>query len=968
MKAPAPPPSSQRRNVAILFCDLCDSTLISGNLEPEQFAALLESLRGIFDAVVDRHGGLIVRIDGDGLLCVFGYPQPRDDAGRRATEAALDLHDAVAALDQSFGFPGVVVRLHSGIHAGTVLVREGDLVRGRVELLGDATNLAARLCDAAEADQILVSQASLGGDLHLFEIGAERAVSVKGRSAPLEALLVTGRAAVGNRFGARLRRGASPFSGRQDALAVLRQHLGAAVRGGQCQVLVWGEPGIGKSRLLREFLAEAAAAGCAVHQGYCEAYLGARPLQPFEQIAQSLRHGAALAGGDLSAQVLDWARAPPDRPAVLAIDDWQWADDASHMLLGEVLRCRREGLLVVLASRPEGAAPAIEDGIAAIKLGPLSPDESDQIITGLLRSADPFRIERIRDLAGGSPLYIEELCHTQSARLPGQGAPAGNDAGAWLEALVHKRFFRLPEDQADLVRAAAVIGHMVPLALFSGVTGVAEDDPVLAALSESDFLHRGEVDGIMRFKHALTRDAIYRTIGLDQRRQLHARVGEELERLAASAGEAGLVDALAWHHAACGSAEKAIGYAIKAGDLAMTAGALDRAQAQYRLGLEQLGVGGGGSELHRSLIGRFGRASVVDPAHEQLPVLEAAAAIARAAGDEEGLLLAEYWLGSINYGLGNAAASIHHLEAARAMLDAAARPGFTAQLLGNLGQSHAIASNYAQAKALLSQSIAAKEAASAGREPATGLAYAYASRAYVEAVQGHFSEAHLGFAAAMAALKGTFHPLIASIQSLRALGLICEHEFEASLPFIREAIEVSLLTRARYLTMSCRAVEDYALWVLSRDQRHVEALSSRIAWLTGSASRQRLSNYHGWLAEMAAETGETQRALDHYEAACRRADEGDRLGEGTACRAIARLAVQGRTPFEPRHYLDRAYASARLREAPREQFETDLCAADVFALQGDHAMAEACRARAHAGFAALGMQRRLAALTAPAGS
>ena len=99
---------------------------------------------------------------GDGMLALFGYPEPGEDDGRRAVEAALDLHDKVHRLGNEMRWGGTSLRLHSGIHAGLVLLIEGDRISGRFEVVGDATNIASRLCALAGEGQILVSEATLG--------------------------------------------------------------------------------------------------------------------------------------------------------------------------------------------------------------------------------------------------------------------------------------------------------------------------------------------------------------------------------------------------------------------------------------------------------------------------------------------------------------------------------------------------------------------------------------------------------------------------------------------------------------------------------------------------------------------------------------------------------------------------------------------------------------------------------------
>lgn len=957
-------PQRERRNLTILFADLCDSTGLAGKMEPELYAGLLARLRDLQTSIIRRHGGLVVRIDGDGMTCVFGYPVALEDAGRRATEAALDMHAAVARPDLAPA--GRPIGMHSGIHAGVVLVSEGDLVRGSIEILGDATNVAARLCDAAAAGEIIVSQSCLGSDRHFFVTGPEREVSVSSRAQSILALTVIGRSTVATRYGTRHQRGLTPFCGRKQELAQLHTELdacaGPALRSaGERRVALEGPAGIGKTRLLSEFLDQAERRGVGVWRGYCEAYLGSRPLQPFEQIVDAMAGGNVGATPDAATDVARymqrWAQDLAE-PTILAIDDWQWADDATHTLLGEVARLAQARLLILLASRVE-STPAPDDGQGlVIVVGPLSDSEAEWAIDGLLNTGDPFQAERIRKLAGGSPLFIEELCQASTASILASDPASDN---AWLDSLVQARFDALAPEPAQLVRVASVIGHMIPTALFAALTGIGPNHALLAELGASDFLYPGEIERTLRFKHALTRDAIYRIIGLEERQRLHALVAERLEAFADQDGEAEYVDALAYHHAACGHDERAIHYAVKAGDRAMTVAALDRAQAHYRLALDLASRCSLVASELTSLIGKFGRAAVVDPSAEQMSVLEAASRLARVTGNQDGVTLAEYWLGSIHYGLGNAGDSIRHLEVAHAAIAPGSRPGFVAQLLGNLGQSHAIASNYAEAKRYLDESVALKRAAGSKDVASTGMAYSIASRAYLDAVQGDFATADAGFAAALAALHGTHHPIVSSIHALWALACTVRYEFADCLRHIGEAIEVGAQSRARYLVVSCRAVENYADWSLSPEPRFVEALIANTAWQVASNSRQRLSNNFGWLTTMMVAAGRDAEVRRYFEAACQRADAGDRLGEGDACRAMARLVAR-HDPGQVQPLLDRAYRSADIRAAPRERYETEVCAGELLLAQGKAAAGQDLVDRAITGFRALGMTRRLAAI------
>lgn len=511
-------PRQKRRIVTLLFADLCDSTGIAAGLEPEQFAHLLEQIRMIAHRVIPAHGGEIIRVDGDGMLCIFGYPQTFENAGRRATEAALDMHAAVTALDVAFAPPDRPLRLHSGIHAGMVLLRGGDIICGKYEVLGDATTVAARLCDAAGAGEILVGDDTLGGERHFFRTGTNRAIRLAGRKGLLGSWPVIGRSNVASRFESRERARLTPVQGRDAERMIFLDWLNAGSAPGTV-MLIHGPAGIGKSRFARQMSEEAAALGWRVTHGYCESYLSARPLQPFHQIAE------ALAGPSPAEGQLDIA--------------------ALNTRLGSL-------------------------GKVVLKL-----------------SAD--------------------------------------------------------------------IGHMVPVWLIEALLGQSLDQPVLARLEAADFLFAGETVDTYRFKHGLTRDALYASIGLVERKSLHGNVLAALEDAIANRGKQTLLDGLAYHAVASGDVGKGLPYAIAAGDAALAASAPDRAQAHYRSAIDIIPLLADSEAMRAagwSLLNKFGLACIVDPAAEQLPVLKQVEAILRAHGTERDAMRSAYWLGSIAYGLG----------------------------------------------------------------------------------------------------------------------------------------------------------------------------------------------------------------------------------------------------------------------------------------------------------------------------
>src|SRR4029453_1998582 len=161
---------SQRRYLAVLFSDLSDSARLAASMEAEDLSDLLGQLRRGYEDIIPRHGGIIVQIRGDGLLASFGYPEAHEDDGRRATEAALDLHEFVRRIPLDHSLRTLPpLSLHTGIHSGLVLLADGDDVHGRLDLLGNSVNVAARLADVAQHDEIIVSEETLGAESHFYE-------------------------------------------------------------------------------------------------------------------------------------------------------------------------------------------------------------------------------------------------------------------------------------------------------------------------------------------------------------------------------------------------------------------------------------------------------------------------------------------------------------------------------------------------------------------------------------------------------------------------------------------------------------------------------------------------------------------------------------------------------------------------------------------------------------------------------
>jgi tetratricopeptide (TPR) repeat protein len=611
----------------------------------------------------------------------------------------------------------------------------------------------------------------------------------------------------------------------------------------------------------------------------------------------------------------------------------------------------------LLASREPNPRLSAAEPIGIIEMPPLSAGEAQAAIAALLPTPDAFLASRIGEESGGSPLFLEELCH---ASLRGTGDAARTERNGWLDMMIQARFAQLPAEQAMLVRAASVIGHMVPSWLFSAMTGVEPGDAVVAELATADFLFPGDVGGTLRFKHGITRDAIYRTIGLKERQALHKRVVEAISSEAERSGEQPLLDALAYHYAASGDTARAVPYAMRAGDAALSAGALDRAQAHYRAAFETVaaqGDGGPYADQIWPLVNKYGLACIVDPAPDQLPVMREMAQRLQTLGNAAALVRSEYWIGAIAYGLGEGKQSVVHLNAALRAATELGQTRFIPQIEVKLAQSLFAAGRYDEADALFGR-VLTEIADEMSRTDNETYVYALCCHGFLYADQGDFAGAERRYAAAETVRGSATPPMLASYLTQKSAVCLFRGDWREGLAHARHCLDASGQTRARYQAMMSNALGAYAQWQLDRDPRAVETLLGAARWFAAGASQQRTSLVHGWLADIMAETGRADLARHYAALAIARARRaGDRLGEAMAYRAVARLAARQGNAGRADRYLAAAYRSAAFRTSPREDAQTRLCEAELALAAGDRARAEPLLAAARSAFAAMDMPR-----------
>jgi tetratricopeptide (TPR) repeat protein len=956
-----------RRYLTVLFSDLSASTSISGCLHHEYYSELMDEVGRLYERITDSHGGIVAQISGDGLLALFGYPEVREGDARRAVAAALDLHRKVEELERSQQWAGIRLRLHSGIHSGLVLLHKGDAVRGRFEVRGRATNVARHLCNLAQSGEVVVSAATLGPERRFFDTRDCGQLCVDRDQATIAALAVLAPAAGGPVSFAPRGYEATRFVGRAAECGILRRLVEGARSGSAACVLIEGPPGIGKTRLADEAVRAAEDRGCDVHRAACEA--AAEPLQPFLQILRSLlalhRAGRGSDGAPSIQQALaldpslaaheqtvsrllspgpqvPGPQAAPAlaalllaaaarRPQIFFVDDWHLADGASREVLGHLRRIGGAGILGILTARPRPAGEQAIGDLDVIPLGPLTEGEVGEAAAGLLGFCDPFTVAGLCASSGGNPLFLEELCHSIAG---GDRAEHLNGGSPWLDLLIAARVARLPPAEAELVKVAAVIGNVFPMWLLEEVSGYGADDAAVTDLAAQDLLFRIERGRALRFKHGVVREAIYNAVGLYERRALHLRIAQALKEHALAAGEEEPFEALAYHYGAAEDAPATAHYAELAGDKAMAASALDRAQAHYRDALSALDRMTPCDEISYRwgrIAQRFGRAGVFDPARDQLPLFERAMELAVGRGDAAALAWAQYWRGYINYALGEPAAAIASWERAGEAAASVRDDRLVVQIRGALGQARAAACQYDQALPLLDEAIEVKKHHSEPGRPPIGVAYSLSCKAFVLGDMGRFSEARACFEEALAAIGGAGHQVEVSVLNQYSAVCLWERRFDAALGLAQAGARVAERVHSHYSHAMSRALGAFARWSMERDPAALETMVEATSWLEARGRGQFTSLNYGWLAEAMVAEGRIAEGRRFAAGALARARKGDRLGEAMASRAMARAAAAAKWRRGPDHYLQRASAAAELRRSAHERAATERCRRELSA-------------------------------------
>ena len=636
--APSPPASehSERRPLTVMFIDLENSTAIGERLDPEDMLDLIRAYRSFCGSAIDRFGGTVARFVGDGILTYFGYPVAHENDPERAVRAALQIAQGISGLATSAAAP-LTVRI--GIATGSAVI--GDLDAGgltdRAGATGSVLNLAARLQSIARPNGIVMGEQTHARIQALFECEPLGSVELSGFSAPRLPWRVLG---VRQQAAGAATWPAHPtaFHGRTPELAVLRAELARAADGQGRAVLVIGEPGIGKSRLVERLVTGHLPSGTLLIRLAASAFDEDRPLgpvinhirvtaglDPADERPALLRKISAILAGDAGQRkralpVLAGLAGLPinlpvqpqlspeelrrqtvailveqllavsaRQPVCLVMEDLHWLDPTTDELLDAILQQIKQAPLLLLLTARDTIERAWTEraGLTVLRLDRLSRPDVAAMLADLFGEAAPARdlLDRVIHRTDGVPLFVEEVARALLERRaePGQQPrPAAELAEAIPASLQESLAARLDRSgpAKQLAQAAAVAGRSVRrdiLATVCDSTAEALEQP-LATLVESGILERHTRLGgeTFTFSHALVRDAAYDSLLRGRRRDLHQRVARAMQAID-PAGVARDPEILALHLAEGGLPEEAAPHWLEAARRSLARSALTEA-------------------------------------------------------------------------------------------------------------------------------------------------------------------------------------------------------------------------------------------------------------------------------------------------------------------------------------------------------------------------------------------------------
>jgi class 3 adenylate cyclase/tetratricopeptide (TPR) repeat protein len=644
----------ERKNVTVMFVDVCGFTTISEKLDAEDVHGIMDRAFDVMMEAVHRYEGTINQFLGDGIMALFGAPIAHEDHPNRALGAALGIRNGLKPLQEDVRRThGVEFRVRMGINTGTVVVGAiGRDLRMDYTAVGDTTNLTARLMSLAQPGQIVVSRQTQHLCERFFRWEDLGEFQVKGKSQPVRAYALLDEIRGQTRLEVSKERGLTPLVGREREIATLVGVYRRAVEGNGGVALVSGEPGVGKSRLLHEFLTVVESAGVFPLEASCVAYGRAIPYRPIldlvrshlglleEMTADEIRWRAAkallavgiededsaivlghflgapapdaflqrLAGAQLKERTFAvlrelLVRASEPATLVLVVENIHWIDPASEdFLIHLAAHVPKHRLVLLLTTRPGAGTSALaERAEPKLALGGLDPADLGRMVARLTGAQtvaeDLFGI--LMEKSAGNPLYVEEIIrqlHETDGVAIVDGEVRLRSADVTVPETIHDiiaaRIDRVADELKRVLQGAAVIGRRFGVSLLSRVLG-GPAEPIrqhLVDLHRLDFIFPAAEDPelMYSFKHALTQDVVYSSVLERRRREYHVAAATGLEELYPVNREP-VVELIAYHFRRGQVWDKAASYLRQAAVKAQARWAHREAVTSLEAALEALG-------------------------------------------------------------------------------------------------------------------------------------------------------------------------------------------------------------------------------------------------------------------------------------------------------------------------------------------------------------------------------------------
>ena len=566
-----------RKTVTVVFADPKPTTADGSAPTAEALRDVMSRYFAGMQRALEGHGATVEKFIGDAVMAVFGLPIRHEDDALRAVRAASDMQRALPALNDQFEAEhGITLHNHIGVNTGEVVA--GDASLGQRLVTGDIVNVAARLEQAAGSREILLGDLTYRLVRHAVEVEPVEPLTLKGKSEPVPAYRLLSVARIGEGV---QRREDTPMVGRESEMAALGQLMGRAVAERACRMAtVVGDAGVGKSRLIREFTAQASTEALVIN-GRCLPYGDGITFWPLREAVHAATGitaddpaSAALAKLrmrvedeaviDRLASVIGLSESPfpvpeifwgarkfleglaRERPLLVVVDDIHWAESTFLELIGHLVEAVEGAPVLILCSsrhelldrQPEWAQ---DPASLRLVLAPLTDADAGLVVEGLLGGTgiDAVVRGRIVEAAAGNPLFVEQML----SMLIDEGVLRRGDDG-WvqagdltrlripptIEALLAARLDLLAADERGVIEPAAVIGQnfAVPAVVDLVAAPITSEVPShLATLTAKQLVQPNPdaeaVEAGYQFHHLLVRDAAYGGLLKRERAELHER-------------------------------------------------------------------------------------------------------------------------------------------------------------------------------------------------------------------------------------------------------------------------------------------------------------------------------------------------------------------------------------------------------------------------------------------------------------